>query len=242
MTKTPNEKISKILETLPNGQGIYRRHEISIADYLMSFREDLTKEFLAYHTDFIEGDFVKGQPYWHDLTDTDQIKTTPTSWKITDIKYTIAVKKLYGLDYNIDVKKDIDPEVLSHFPTAVKLTEEFGDDCPISTYSILESNSVIKRHTGIENRSGEFVRIHIPLIVPPGEIFFEVNGEEIDWSDLFAFDNQQVHSAYNYTPHRRLVYLIDVRRSRIGLPQGTPYHPFKEVYAKPFIRNGVQLT
>jgi aspartyl/asparaginyl beta-hydroxylase (cupin superfamily) len=100
---------------------------------------------------------------------------------------------------------------------------EYGDDCPIANYSILAPNSVINRHTGIENRSGEFIRIHIPLIVPQGEIFFEVYGEEVRWDDIFAFNNQFVHSAHNYTDQYRLCFLIDIRRTRAGLPPGVPY-------------------
>ncbi len=230
--------LEKLAESMPQTQGIFRRHELAIADYLMSFKEDLTKEFLAYHTDFIDGNFEKGIPYWNPVVDVDSIKTNKASWKISNVKYNFApANAKFEKDHSI-----ITDEIKQRFPTAVKLTEEFGDDCPISNYSILEANSVIRRHTGIENRTGEYIRIHIPLIVPPGEIFFEVNGEEIDWSDIFAFDNQQVHSAYNNTPYRRLVYLIDIRRSRVGLPPGQYYNPLKEHYAKPFIRNGVQLT
>jgi|688.fasta_scaffold193523_3 hypothetical protein len=227
-------KIAKLLSEVPPPQGIFRRHEIPIADFLLGFKEDLIKEFLEYHTDFLDGDFVKGTPT-SSIVDVDKVKTSHESWKVTRIKYDFNED---GVHHNYIIKE----EVAKHFPTAMRLTEEFGDDCPISSYSILEANSVIRRHTGVENRTGEFIRIHIPLIVPPGEIFFEVNGEEIDWSDIFAFDNQQVHSAYNRTPHRRLVYLIDLRRSRIGMPPGVPYNPFKEYTAKPFIRDGVQLT
>lgn len=238
MNPSTKEKLENLARSLPETQGIFRRHEIPIADHLMSFKEDLTKEFLAYHTDFIDGEFSKGVPYWNPVVDVDQIKTNKASWKVSSVKYNFApVIEKSKKDFSI-----ITDEIKSRFPTATRLTEEFGEDCPISTYSILESNSVIKRHTGIENRTGEYIRIHIPLIVPPGEIFFEVNGEEINWSDIFAFDNQQVHSAYNNTPYRRLVYMIDIKRSRVGLPPGLPYNPLKEHYAKPFIRNGVQLT
>lgn len=238
MYPNTKEKIEKLINSLPKTQAIFRRHEIPIADHLLSFKEDLTKEFLAYYDDFIEGDFAKGIPYWNPVIDVDNIKTNKTSWKVSSVKYNFAP----AIEKSTNDDSVISTEIQDRFPTAVRLTEEFGNDCPISTYSILESNSVIKRHTGIENRTGEYIRIHIPLIVPPGEIFFEVNGEEIDWSDIFAFDNQQVHSAYNNTPFRRLVYMIDIRRSRIGMPPGQPYNSFKEHYAKPFIRNGVQLT
>lgn len=238
MNPNTKEKIEKLIESLPKTKAIFRRHELPMADYLMSFKDNLTKEFLDYHQDFIEGDFVKGVPYWNPIVDVDSIKTNKASWKVSAIKYNFAPANAKSeIDYSI-----ITEEIKNRFPTAVKLTEEFGEDCPISTYSILEANSVIKRHTGIENRTGEFIRIHIPLIVPPGDIFFEVNGEEINWSDIFAFDNQIVHSAYNTTPYRRLVYMIDIRRSRLGLPPGQYYNPLAEHHAKPFIRNGVQLT
>jgi aspartyl/asparaginyl beta-hydroxylase (cupin superfamily) len=88
----------------------------------------------------------------------------------------------------------------------------------------LAPQTQLHRHTGIENRTGEFIRIHIPLIVPEGDIFFECNDDEVHWDDIFAFDNQLVHSAHNLTDEGRLIYLIDVRRTRAGLPPGQPYN------------------
>ena len=70
----------------------------------------------------------------------------------------------------------------------------------------------------MENRDGRTLRIHIPLLVPPGDIFFEVEGVEVDWSDLFGFNNQHIHSAFNLTPKRRLVYLIDITTEKLGIP------------------------
>jgi hypothetical protein len=190
---------------------IYTREEIPIADYLMSLREDLTKEFLEYHNDFVSGEFAKGElsKFIYPLGN---VLSNPGAWKTTKVKYHFA-----------HIEEDMRDETSRFFPTSKKLTQEFGDDCPISFYSILEARSVIRRHTGPENRDGDFIRIHIPLIVPDGPIFFEVGGEVITWADLFGFDNQTIHSAYNYTPHRRLVYLIDIRRSRIGMPPGRPF-------------------
>lgn len=190
---------------------IYGREDIPISDYLMSFQESLTKEFLDYHNDFVVGEFKKGElsKFIYPL---ENVLSNPGAWKTTKVKYHFA-----------HIQEDMKDETSKFFPTSKKLTQEFGEDCPISFYSILEARSVIKRHTGPENRDGEFIRIHIPLIVPDGPIFFEVGGEVIHWDDIFGFDNQTIHSAYNYTPYRRLVYLIDIRRSRIGMPPGRPF-------------------
>lgn len=200
---------------------IYKREDIQIADYLMSFKEALTKEFLEYHDDFISGDFKKAELSKF-VNPIDSVLSNANAWKTTKIKY--------HFDH---IQENIADEKSKFFPTSRKLTEEFGDDCPISFYSIIESRSVIERHTGPENRNGEFIRIHIPLIVPEGNVFFEVGNEVVYWDDIFGFDNQTIHSAHNYTAHRRLVYLIDIRRSRIGLPNGRPFDAVRDEQSYP---------
>lgn len=210
-------------------KSIWLREEIPMAEELLALAPKLLEEFLAYHTDFIDGDFTKGIPYTNSKFDVDPYKTRHDSWKVDPLKYTNpkhnAVK---------DVTKN--NLIRQRFPTAVALTEKYGDYCPVSTYSILEHNAVIARHTGVENRDGLYVRIHIPLLVPPGDIFFEVEGVEIDWSDIFAFDNQFIHSAYNYTNQRRLVYLLDLHRDVLGFEPGikTDFNRYDTV--PPFVR------
>lgn len=200
---------------------IYTREDIPIADYLISFQKDLRDEFLAYHEDFVKGAFAKGEKSQF-IYPINSILSNPGAWKTTKVKYKFA-----------HIADEMAAETSQYFPTSHKLTREFGDDCPISFYSILEAASVIKRHTGPENREGEFIRIHIPLIVPEGPIFFEVGGEVVYWDDIFGFDNQTIHSAHNYTIHRRLVYLIDIRRSRIGMPPGRLFDPERDENAYP---------
>jgi hypothetical protein len=210
-------------------KSIWLREELSIADELLALAPALTQEFLEYHTDFVNGDFVNGKPNTSVVYDTNTVQSRPEAWKIEPVQYTnpgVGIFKT-GVDH---------PVLQQRFPTAVELTKKWGNDCPISTYSILEKNAVITRHTGIENRTGEFVRIHIPLIVPPGDIFFEVEGVEIDWGDIFAFDNQFVHSAHNYSNHRRLVYLLDIRRTAIGIEPGTPTDFTRYDTVQPFVR------
>ena len=75
--------------------------------------------------------------------------------------------------------------------------------------------------------------------MPEGDIFLECEGEEIDWSDIFAFDNSLIHSAYNLTPHLRLIFMIDVRRELLGLEPGMSFNPLRRALFPPFVRGQV---
>jgi hypothetical protein len=242
-------------------QGIYRRHEFAeAAEYLMSFRNALIEEFLEGKT-LPEVIAYKGRNVmqkkedrpaymentpdpegnrFHDAvtellrTPEDEhtvSKANPEGWKNIEFKYHSPDEGVHW---------DIDPDYAErNFPTAYNLIKEFWDDCPIASYSCMAPNTVLHRHTGPENRFGEYIRIHIPLIIPPGDVFFEVDGEEIDWSDIFGFDNQLVHSAHNLTNEFRLIFLIDIKRSRIGLPSGQLFNKHRQLYSllhKPFVR------
>jgi Aspartyl/Asparaginyl beta-hydroxylase len=200
-------------------QSIYRRHEISIANFLLRFQNDLRNEYLAYHTDFFDGALAKGEII-NPGFDVNTYVSSVKDWKTTALKYSLP-----GKPYIIST------ELEKVFPTASKLTNYFGDDCPVSTYSSIEPGTIIYRHVGPDhyfqesknNLQMDFVRIHIPLVIPEGDVFFEVAGEEIKWDDIFAFDNQKIHSAYNFSTSRRLVYILDIRRNRIGMPPGEFY-------------------
>ena len=221
------------LNNLP--QRIFQRHEISISDYLMGFQQDLKDEFLEplkmydddcslnYATNVTIPSMqsrkdvpVKILNYLVQHTD-----STPNieMWKIKNFKYSNENTGIYFVEK--------DPDIVKKYPTAMKLIDEYGDDCLFAAYSLLGPNSKINRHTDPENRNGEFIRIHIPLIVPKGKVYFEVLGEIVTWDDIFAFNNQFVHSAHNNTPDWRLCFVIDIRRSRIGLPPGIHYDEIK---------------
>lgn len=242
-------------------QPIYRRHEFAeTADYLMSLKDDLIKDFLKGQT-LEEAALAKCRNVMQKSTDrqtylsptpddkgerfpdfvTEILRTppnennesfsNPTGWKNVEFKYHDPFNNLHW---------DIDPMfALKHYPTAYRMIRKYWDDCPIASYSVMSPNTVLHRHTGPENRTGEYIRIHIPLIVPDGDLFFEVDGEEIDWSDIFAFDNQLVHSAHNLSNEYRLIFLIDIKRSRIGLPSGQLFNKDRQLYglSKPFVRN-----
>ena len=225
---------------------IWSRSEIPIGDYLMSKQDNLRSEFMANYSSLKEAATDIGHPTF----DRPDHSTAPTAysnlvqtreegknyfrpkldaWRGVAFKYTLVDK-----DNNIKRELDEDHEFAKRFPTAYNLMKELGEDCPIAEYSILAPNSAIFRHTGPENREGKFIRIHIPLIIPAGDVFLEVDGEEVTWADLFGFNNQYAHSAYNLTNEWRMIFLIDVERTRAGLPPGEPYNP--RYTPRPFMR------
>lgn len=213
-------------------QPIYRRHEIPYVDHLMTFKDLLTEEFLKFHDNwFNQDEEVKGliltKPGGRNV---DNYLSDAYAWKSSWLRY----------EFSPGGKVLTNNENLRHFPTADKIIKDHEGELGIVMYSVLEANSVINRHTGPENRTGEYLRIHIPLIVPDGDIFLEVNGEEIDWSEPFGFNNQYIHSAHNYSSQRRLVFLIDIKRSFLGLPKGISFRGKDHIEylksAKPFER------
>lgn len=248
-------------------QQYWLREEIPVADELLSYVPKLVEEFLERHPTFtdptslpdenlvpynfsvsanealVKEDSVKnlanidsnrtmGSKLSNNFRTGDYlIQSKPNTWLVDNLKYTNKIgasDDFYKHDF-----------VRERYPTACKLVERFGDNCPIATYSVINANSIIKRHTGIENRLGEYLRIHVPLIIPEGDIFFECEGYEIDWTDIWAFDNQLIHSAHNYTIHKRLIFLIDIKRSYLGLPNGTPYDGIRINKVPKFVRGAL---
>ena len=221
------------LNNLP--QRIFKRHEISISDYLMGFQQALKDEFLEplrmfgddcslnYATNVTIPSMQSRKDISNEISNylVQHTDSTPNiqMWKIKNFKYSNENTGIYFIEN--------DPNIVKKYPTAMKLIDEYGDDCLFAAYSLLGPDSKINRHTDPENRNGEFIRIHIPLIVPKGKVYFEVLGEIVTWDDIFAFNNQFVHSAHNNTPDWRLCFVIDIRRTRIGLPPGVHYDEIK---------------
>ena len=153
------------------------------------------------------------------------------AWRVLVMKYhnpnivgSGADEKIQKRMLNIKQKQDgYNPEA---FPTMKKIAEHYKERCPILEYSILPAQSIIERHIGIENKKGENIRIHIPLIVPKGDLFLEAQGEEVDWQHPWGFNNQYMHSAHNNTDEHRLIMLIDLKRTYVGIP---PAKHFKDM-------------
>ena len=195
---------------------IYRGNEFKFYNELMALRQELTDDFLKTHPEF------------NGLTELEILPPhTPGKMKGAMLFYNYDPEQMDYKNFSLDVTNKsvvkIADNVETMYPTAWnKIIKQFPEITQAG-YSVLYPHSVIRRHTGPENRSGKYIRVHIPVIVPNGDIGFEVAGEEVDWSDLFAFDNQRVHSAWNNTDHHRVVFIIDLPRSICDLPDGTPW-------------------
>ena len=209
---------------------IYRGKELPFFDYFESKKEGLRNEFLAEYPDFSSTQILENSDILqNDITA--KISTTRgrgTAWKQLIVKGSYFGKPPYYGSYSIE-------ESTAKFPTTVSIIDFFGfDNLGAVTYSVLEANGIIARHTGPENRAGKFIRCHIPLIVPEGDLGMEINGEVIDWAESFGFNNQIIHSVWNNTDYRRLVLMIDIRRSYIGLPDAAPWTEETNANAVPF--------
>lgn len=200
----------------------YRKDLYKVADWLMSFREKLVEEFMARNPDFFE-EFVNGKSFSHLLGYKFAV------WRMDGIKYTWPE---HGVDHYPD-------EVRKIYPTACHIADELGEHCPILQYSAIDPKSHIPRHSGPENTESKYIRIHVPLIIPEGNIWFECEGEDIDWTDIWGFNNQYTHSAYNRSDKRRLILLIDISREYLGIPPAHPYDEerFQIESKKPYVKH-----
>lgn len=220
-------------------KNIYKGREIKFYDYFESKKAALIADFLAEFPDFSSTASLKDAARIENQVTAkiSQTNNRGTAWKL-----------LLARSSWQDIISD--DELKSKFPTLNEIIEFFGEEnLALVSYSILEANGIIARHTGPENRAGKFIRIHVPLIVPTGDLGMEVNGEIVDWTDTFGFNNQIIHSVWNDTPYRRLILLIDVRRSHCELPDAPPWTEQTNANAVPFPRtegkvkeNNIELT
>lgn len=227
-------------------RAFWRGNELPIADLLRSYqtalRDDFMKGFdtleeavksrLKPQAAVVDGRTYDNTPMLTKTVNpaTGEYEPDASGWQVGPLKYERH-------DDVMDFSFSISEEEGKAWPTAYSLIKHFGDDCQCSAYSVLTPNSKIDRHTGPENRTGEFIRIHIPLIIPEGDVYLEALDEEVTWEDVWGFNNQLAHSAHNNTNEYRLVFLIDLRRTAIGLDAGVPYDPaFGAEVVGPFVR------
>jgi len=180
---------------------VWRHNEIPYAQQFLELAPKLRDDFVKVHPDVLQQQEqrVKGdeQKYWHDIN----------GWVPLGVLY----KKQWADDESV-IKKN--------YPTAHRLVSAFGDDCNVASYSILKPRAKIPLHNGDEeNRYCKFIRCHIPLIVPPGDMGLWIMGQRIGWRDgVFGFDNSGVHIAWSNAQTNRLVFIIDLHRSTLGIP------------------------
>lgn len=189
-------------------KNIYRGREIKFYDMLQEHKQGLLD------------DFLKLNPEWLTVQDSIAYETENGEFHKRDYEDGYISKKQGWNVLALVSQFNGQPfeEQREKYPTAFKLIDFFGKECKIATYSTFEPGNILRRHTGPENREAKNIRIHIPLIIPKGDVGFEVHGEEIHWDDIFAFNNQKAHSAWNLTSERRLIFIIDLTRHICDLP------------------------
>lgn len=192
-----------------NDTYVWRGREIQFYDYLMDLRNDILNEFLAAHPNFSK------MVEWS--------KFVPPGWKLFPFRYIVDptnkeredMMKLGAL--HEATCKDIYPTIYNN------ILKRWDKECSICGIAVLEPGGIIAKHVDDENMSAKWIRIHVPLSVPTGDLGMEICGEMVDWSDLFAIASQHVHSCWNFTNEPRIVLFLDLPRSVCNLPPGVPY-------------------
>jgi hypothetical protein len=148
----------------------------------------------------------------------------------------VGLKNVVKLNGKVEVYEEMPADRITKFPTAKAMMDKYGDDLFGLVYSSIGPYSILQRHVGPENIDGEYIRIHIPLIVPQGDMFLEVQNQEVTWDNIFGFNNQYLHSAHNYSNDWRTIMIVDLSRKVCGLPPGRHYSEGGLEREQPFIR------
>lgn len=192
----------------------WAHNELPFAKFLNSFRDSLVKDFTRTGPTLDSVEYAKpvleqgelGLNYQEKLT-TNGVPDI-TAWRALPFKY----KRREKIDFTLPAN------VVAKFPTAAKIVRHFGDKkCNTAMYSLLAPRTVIKEHRDGEDLERQFVRVHIPLVVPEGDCYFQIDNQQHKWDNIWAFDTQEPHSAYNNTDQWRLVFIMDLKRSEVGL-------------------------
>lgn len=237
-------------------KAIYRQHELPqhIVDYLLSKKQALIDDYVRGYDSFDQA--VRGFLIY----DGDEEHKKETSKFLSFVNHREELENSVdnvnrwiqvGFRYHSknelenvvqDFLVDRDSDHAREFPTATEIVYELLDHCPLACYSVIHPRTVLKRHTGPENREGNFLRIHMPLIIPEGNVFLECNGDEVQFADgIFGFNNQLLHSSHNYSDHNRLVFIIDLSFEFLGLPHPGPFKPEYHTHALPYTKLDVMI-
>ena len=107
--------------------------------------------------------------------------------------------------------------------TVAHLKSKLGDTLRTALFSRLDPESVLEAHTGWEDLANHVLRVHIPLVLPPGDLC----GVWVDGcvqlhreGEALCFDDSKTHRAFNYSSEARIVLILDLVRPAT-LPRGS---------------------
>jgi aspartyl/asparaginyl beta-hydroxylase (cupin superfamily) len=115
------------------------------------------------------------------------------------------VKPLYDKHKNLDRDLFFDKQ----FPKTTEIVRNALGNRPFSLwFSRLKSGTELVEHRG---NFANFLRAHLGIDIPAGDVKLKVSGEERTWSngEILVFDDRQKHSAWNNTDKDRIILIID---------------------------------
>ena len=98
------------------------------------------------------------------------------------------------------------------FPKTVAALRTLPEELLItSTFSSLEPGVSTQLHTASDD---SFYRVHFPIVIPKGEVGFQVGSQTTQWDmdKWFIINDNIPHCAYNNSAEDRIVLLIDLLR------------------------------
>jgi len=126
-----------------------------------------------------------------------------------------TVFSIYGSEYQSDHKKRWflpNGQPIAQNVNLVPFTDKVLQTIPklkAAGFSKLQAGKVISPHVGYQHK--HFLRCHLGLQIPKGNLGLDVGGETIKWRQgkCVVFDDKYEHSAYNFTTEDRVVLLVD---------------------------------
>lgn len=121
-------------------------------------------------------------------------------------------KKLYDQDWQAlflysFVQAEPQEQNIARCPFTASLVHEAIPTHALAAFSRFNQTTV-KPHCGYQ---GDFLRIHLPLVVPAGDVALKVGGEVREWEPgkVLVFDDRVEHEAWNRTGQDRVVLIVD---------------------------------
>ena len=126
--------------------------------------------------------------------------------------FTYILNSKKCLLYNLILNKSLLPESIC-CPLTIELLKKVGlDNITNAKFVCIESYSTTHRQN-LEDAS--FNRCHIPLIVPYGNCFLDVEGKKQIWaSKPLIFDPIFYHDLWNYTFDPLFILVIDIKKRK----------------------------
>ena len=100
------------------------------------------------------------------------------------------------------------PVYQKKFPITTELVR-VGPTHRATGWLILTPQSETPKHNHTD--WGEKIIFHLPMIIPPGDVGFNVDGKIHRWQvgKPFAFDIKKQHFGFNHTDQTRVIFVLD---------------------------------